>query len=163
MASTRIGNDVERLDYNQDNYHDSLSYMLNVPGNGTTPDFIDDPHIRLQKFGANLSVNVVDIDSSLKGVDKQLSREGPVVDTRDTFFNDTYMKKTYPTYSQAVTDEPRAVMPAWQVRSLEQNNWDYLPQNPQNHTEMSFANNIDSRRLDKDSYDMRCRDRTNFQ
>ena len=40
---------------------------------------------------------------------------------------------------------------------LFQNNWDYLPNNPQEHTEINFANNIDTRCLDKDNYDMNCR------
>ena len=61
------------------------------------------------------------------------------------------MRHTYPTINNAITDESRATMPAWQVRDLEQNNWNYLLDNPQAHTEMTFINNIDSRNLEKDN------------
>ena len=158
MASSRIGSDADRMERKQDTSSGTLNYMINVPGNGATPDFIADPHIRLQKFGANISTNIVDINSNLKGIDTQLSKEGPVPDTRDPTFNDRYMKYVYPSITDAVTDEPRSMMPAWQVRDLEQNHWDYLPKNPQAHTEIEFDNNINSRRLDKDAYDKVCRD-----
>jgi len=152
MAATRIGNDRERQEFNQTFYHNSLGYMVNVPGNGVKPDYIEDPHIRLQKFGANISANITDIDSKLKGVNNTLNRDTDVIlSGRDPFFNDGYMRHTYPTINNAVTDQPRATMPAWQVRDLEQNNWNYLPENPQNHTEMTFVNNIDSRNSIKDA------------
>ena len=150
MASTRIGNDRDRMEFNQDTYHNSLGYMLNVPGNGVKPDYIEDPHIRLQKFGANISSNITDINSNLNGVNKTLSRDGPAAPGRDPDFNDMYRRHVYPTINTAITDESRATMPAWQVRDLEQNNWNYLPNNPQAHTEMTFMNNVDSRNLEKD-------------
>jgi hypothetical protein len=40
----------------------SLNYMLNVPGNGSHPSFLTDPHIRLQKFGGNIGRNIVDLN-----------------------------------------------------------------------------------------------------
>ena len=43
-------------------------------------------------------------------------------------------------------------MPAWELRGLEQNNWNYLPNNPQNHTEILFVNNVNSRLAEKDIY-----------
>ena len=157
MASTRIGNDRERQEYNQNFYHNSLGYMVNVPGNGIKPDYIEDPHIRLQKFGANISVNIIDIDSKLKGINDTLTRDTGLtrniglIPNRDPYFDDAYMRHTYPTINNAITDESRATMPAWQVRDLEQNNWNYLLDNPQAHTEMTFINNIDSRNLEKDN------------
>ena len=157
MSSTRINNDVTRMEDIQNSCHNTLNYMINVPGNGSKPDFINDPHIRLQKFGANLSSNLVDINSDLKGINRQLTKEGTSLDSRDPIFNNTYNKHYFPSHDKAITDEPRSTAPAWQVRDLEQNNWDYLPNNPQQHTELSFQNNIDTRRLDKDSYDMQCR------
>ena len=38
----------------------SLNYMLNVPGNGSNPSFLLDPHIRLQKFGGNIGRKYTD-------------------------------------------------------------------------------------------------------
>ena len=157
MSSTRIGNDINRMEDIQNVAYNSLNYMINVPGNGLKPDYINDPHISLQKFGANLSSNLVDINSDLKGINRQLTKEGIINDNRDPVFNNKYNKHHYPSYKKEITDESRLSMPAWQIRDLEQNNWDYLPNNPQEHTEINFANNIDTRRLDKDNYDMNCR------
>ena len=154
MACTR--SDVCERILTVDKYNQGLSYMLNVPGNGTTPDYFADPQIRLQKFGANLSANVVDINSKLEGVNKQLNRDHFVKNTRDPAFNPDYRRYTYPVITSAITDQPRAMLPAWELRGLEQNRWAYLPTNPQLHTEISFTNNIDSRMTEKDNYKLRC-------
>ena len=45
-----------------------------------------------KKFGANLSINVVDINSSLAGVNKQLDRDHFVKNTRDPAFNNYYLR-----------------------------------------------------------------------
>ena len=73
MAFTR--DDINKIKLNVDQANDSLSYMLNVPGTGDRPDFIADPQIRLQGFGGNVSANVVDINSMLLGVNKDLDRD----------------------------------------------------------------------------------------
>ena len=89
MATSR--DDPAAIECRLNQYNNSLGYMLNVPGNGAYPNYIVDPQIRLQNFGANLSVNVVDINSKLLGVSEQLSRDcvGPVIGntTRDAYFN----------------------------------------------------------------------------
>lgn len=154
MASTRNGNDRDRQEFAQGMYHNSLGYMVNVPGNGVKPDYITDPHIRLQKFAANISSNITDIDSKLKGVNNTLIRDIDIntMPSRDLYFDAQYSRHTYPTINNAITDEPRATMPAWQVRDLEQNNWNYLYNNPQAHTEITFTHNIDSRNSEKDQW-----------
>ena len=153
MAATRNGNDRERQELNQGMYHNTLGYMVNVPGNGVKPDYIVDPHIRLQKFAANISANITDIDSKLKGINTTLSRDAEIrMSSRDQYFDAQYSRHTYPSLNNAVTDEPRATMPAWQVRDLEHDNWDYLLNNPQAHTEMTFAHTIDSRNNVKDQW-----------
>jgi hypothetical protein len=155
MAFTR--DNTDRMQMNVDQAYNSANYMLNVPGIGDRPDFIVDPQIRLQQFGANISANVVDINSSLLGVNRQLDRDQSVKNTRDPNFNDTYKKYTFPSIKTAITDQPRAINPAWQVRDLEQNNWAYLHSNPQQNTEATFANNISSRMVEKDEYLLNCK------
>ena len=61
MAFTR--DNTDRMQMNVDQAYNSANYMLNVPGIGDRPDFIVDPQIRLQHFGANISANVVDINA----------------------------------------------------------------------------------------------------
>lgn len=155
MAFTR--DDVKRIDLTVEKYNNGMDYMLNVPGTGNKPNYIDDPQIRLQHFGANLSNNVVDINSNLLGVNKQLNRDHYVPNTRDTHFNDTYKRCTYPVISSTITDQPRTINPAWLLRDAEQNNWQELPTDPQKHTEVLFENNINSRMVEKDLYTARCR------
>ena len=40
-------------------------YMLNVPGNGSKPCFMEDPFCRLQKWGANLQTNSINLESDV--------------------------------------------------------------------------------------------------
>ena len=154
MAFSRDDNAKTLCKLNEQNR--SLGYMLNVPGNGLRPDYFNDPQIRLQKFGANLSRNVVDINSELLGVNKQLDRDHFVKNTRDSNFKPNYDKYSFPSLESEITHQPRATNPAWQIRGLETYNWDYPLFNPQEHIEKKFANNINSRQLEKDEYRVKC-------
>jgi hypothetical protein len=158
MAFTRGYDDKERVQQYLEREVDMCKYMVNVPGNGVRPSYIDDPHIRLQKFGGNLSNNVTNVNSGLIGIAGRLDTE--CVQKRngnEQMIKDNYSEISFPVISKAITDEPRAIMPAWQIRDLEQNNWNYLHTNPQNHAEVLFENNLSSRILEKDSYNNACR------
>jgi hypothetical protein len=154
MASTR--DDRAEISCRLNQYNNSMGYMLNVPGNGTHPDYIVDPQIRLQTFGANLSANVVDINSKLLGVYNQLSRDCYVPNTRDPNFNPEFKKMTFPSITNAITDQPRTTMPAWELRGVDRNNWDFPLRNEQEHIEMHFINNVDSRQNGKDAFRSTC-------
>jgi hypothetical protein len=154
MAFTRDDHAEIRCRLNAHN--NSLGYMLNVPGNGIYPDYIVDPQIRMQKFGANLSANVVDINSKLLGINKQLNRDHFVPNTRDPNFNPIYKRFTYPSIDKAITDQPRTTNPAWQLRGLERTNWDFPLYDPQAHTQINFAHNINSRQDEKDNFRKTC-------
>jgi hypothetical protein len=154
MAFSRDDNAKIQCDLNA--YNNQLGYILNVPGNGLHPDFIVDPYIRLQKFGANLSANVVDINSELLGIDKQLNRGRNGVSRRDPDFNPNYKPINFPIVPFAITDQPRTTNPAWQLRDLERISWDYPLFEHQNHTEMRFVNNINSRQIEKDNFRSNC-------
>ena len=68
MASTRIRDDLGRKQEQLQHSIYACNYAINAPGNGgTTPDYMEDPHIRAQ-VGANLMTNAVDLESSLKGI-----------------------------------------------------------------------------------------------
>ena len=57
MASTRFHDDRCRVEKALQESTDPGRYMLNVPGNGSKPCFMEDPHIRLQGWDANLMTN----------------------------------------------------------------------------------------------------------
>ena len=129
-------------------------YMLNTPGNGNSPCFMEDPHIRLQKWGANLrsvsSGNPIDIDSDLIGITRPLTKgcsnmKYPhlgVVKSNSISF---------PT-CKSFTDETRTSHPAWQYRDLEQTRWYPLFLNPQENVCKVFHNNLSTRILEKDNF-----------
>jgi len=130
----------------------TLNYMLNVPGNGLTPDFFIDPQIRLQKFGGNIGNNIVDINSNLLGINKELIKYDFILNSRDPYIKTTYVKNNYPTINFAITDQSRSVLPAWQLKDLERINWAYPLQNPQEHIQKQFVNNINTRQNSKDNF-----------
>ena len=161
MAFTRAYDDKDRVNTFLQQDVNNLKYMVNVPGNGTRPYYIEDPQVRLQKFGANISSNIVDINSGLKGMDKVLSRDGNCPNNgrggNSSSFDNHYSRLCFPTVSSAITDQPRATEPAWALRDLEANRWNYLHSNPQNHIEVEFVNNVSSRILEKNNYDNTCK------
>ena len=148
MASTRLNNDVISMELRNKTNLNQSEYMLDVPGNGQTPDYIEDPHIRLQKFGGNISSRIVDVNSNLLGINRKIGRDC----TQARFDNCEYSKINFPNKCEVVTDESRATMPAWELRDLETHRTGLLLQNPQNHVEMQFSNNISSRILEKNNY-----------
>jgi len=156
MAFTRAFDDKERINMFLDQDLNQNKYMLNVPGNGTKPSFIEDPHIRLQKFGGNISSNFINVNSGLKGVGRQLDTDCIMkTNKNEQLINNNFSEISFPVISSTITNESRTIIPAWQLRDLEQNNWNYLHSNPQNHAETMFENNVSSRILEKDSYNLR--------
>ena len=150
MAFTRFHDDKCRVEKQLQEMTDQGRYILNVPGNGTKPCFMDDPYIRMQGWGANLRTNCVNLDSSLKGLGRQLNRDcvGENDYREHTAHSDAI---SYPS-CQPITDQSRATNPAWMVRDREQTNWYILPLNPQENVCIPFHNNISTRILEKDNY-----------
>ena len=156
MAFTRLFYDKKQVQTRLDEDYNNLNYVVNVPGNGELPYYIVDPQIRMQKFGANLSHNLVDINSSLLGLNQILSHDQTKPNNgrsgNSEPFNDTFSKIHFPSFEKAVTDQSRMMAPAWALRDQEQMNWQYLHYNPQVKAEINFDNNVSSRILEKDNY-----------
>lgn len=152
MAFTRFHDDDARILKQLQQQTDQERWYLDVPGNGEKPCFILDPQIIPQKWGGNLWTHSVDIQSSLLGIDKHLSR--------DCIDKSKYKKQTvyaspidYPVCDNFLTTEQsRTIMPAWTARDLQQNHAYILPKNPQSHVEMPFQNNTNTRILEKDNF-----------
>ena len=152
MAFTRFHDDEARITIQLQQQTDQERWYLDVPGNGDKPCFMLDPQIIPQKWGGNLWTHSTDIQSSLLGIDKQLNR--------DCLKQDTYKRQTvhaspidYPVCDAFLTTEQsRSILPAWTARDLPQNHAYILPNNPQSHTEMPFANYTSTRILEKDNF-----------
>jgi hypothetical protein len=150
MSFTRFHDDPCRIKKQMQESTGLGKYMLNVPGNGDKPCFMEGPFIRLQQWGANLRTNTINLESDLIGLTRS--------NTKDCIDKNQYNKHnvssssvSYPT-CLPVTDQSRATHPAWTARDLEQVNWYILPLNPQENTCMPFHNNLSTRIIERDNF-----------
>jgi hypothetical protein len=151
MAFTRFKYDDCRTKKALQQSTDAGRWILNVPGNGDTPCYMEDPQIIPQKWGANLRTNTINLESDLRGVNRELSRDC-LGKNEYQRYNVPNQAMQYPTCSQLTTDQSRATNPAWWYRDLEQSNWQYPPLNPQANTALPFQNNLSTRILEKDYF-----------
>ena len=155
MAFTRFNYDDSRTKKKLQESTGPGRYTLNMPGNGTSPCFFNDPQIRMQKWGANLEHVVngapIDIDSDLKGVTRKLTKYSQKSQFPNSGVPIT-QKVEYPICGDALTDESRATHPAWKYRALPQNREYPLFLNPQENVCMRFHNNLNTRLLERDNF-----------
>ena len=151
MAFTRFKYDDCRTKKSLQQATDPGRWILNVPGNGDNPCYMEDPQIIIQKWGANLRTNTINLESELRGVNRHLSRDCLGKDNYQNF-NVSNQAIQYPTCSTLTTDQSRATNPAWWYRDLEQNNFEYPPLNPQTNVCLPFQNNLSTRILEKDAF-----------
>jgi hypothetical protein len=126
-------------------------WILNVPGNGENPCYIEDPQIIIQKWGANLRTNTINLESELRGIDRPLTRDCIGLNNYKSYQVKTTSIK-YPNCNALYTEQSRATNPAWWYRDLEQTDWGYPPLNPQENTCLPFNNNLNTRVLEKDYF-----------
>ena len=155
MAFTRFNYDECRTKKKLQQQTGSSRYILNVPGNGSKPCFMNDPQIRLQKWGANLKSVVnggaIDIDSDLKGRNTKLTKYC----SKEQYKANNQLNiqdLQYPVCAQAITDQTRATHPSWMYRALPQNREYPLFLNPQENVCLQFHNNLNTRLLERDNF-----------
>jgi hypothetical protein len=153
MAFTRFHDDPCRIEKQLQQATDPGRWILNVPGYGDRPEYMADPHIRIQTWGGNLMTNCIDLESELRGVSKRINKDCLGKDEY-TKYNVPTNQINYPTNKNLYTEESRTIMPAWTARDLEQVDWYTLPLNPQENTCMPFQNNLSTRILEKDYFVM---------
>ncbi len=149
MAFTRFHDDTCRINKQLQEMTFLGKYMLDVPGNGMKPLFMNDPFIRQQKWGANLMTNSINLESDLLGLSRNLNRDNLDNNYKKNKVESNKIK--YPV-SNETTEQTRNSNPAWMLRDIENNNWDYLPLNPQENVCIPFNNNISSRIIQKDYF-----------
>lgn len=151
MSFTRFFDDPYRIQHRTENSSYSGKYFLNTPSNGSKMPFQEDPHIRLQKWGANMMTDSIKIEDDLRGTTRKLNR--------DTFKENDYITNSnnssnmyYENSSYLNIDETRSSCPAWMLRGIEIPRWEEPFLNPQNNLEKGFQCNIQTRILEKDYY-----------
>ena len=150
MAFTRFHDDPIRIAKRLEESTFAGRYQLDMPGPGVDMPFYEDPNQRLQKWGANLRTNTINLESDLRGMTRPLSR-------RDHREQNDYRKHAVQTMPMAAygtaepyVEESRASHPAWMYRDLEQPRWETPLLNPQANLEKPFTHNIHTRILEKD-------------
>ena len=128
MALTSIKNDQARVEKRLQEMTGLGRYVLQAPGPGTEVPFFEDPHIRLQAFGANMNTNAINLESDLRGLTRQLNKDSI---KSNNFNNHTYNSSQIVYKSmEPFVEESRAIMPAWTLLGKETNRWNYLHTNP---------------------------------
>ena len=150
MAFTRFHDDPCRINKQLQESTGLGRYMLNVPGNGSKPLYMDDPFIRMQKWGGNLMTNTVNLESDLFGLTRNTNRDD--LETNEYRLNAVKSEKVQYESLNPITDQSRATHPAWTLRDLEQYKPPYLPLNPQENTCLTFQNNLSTRSLEKEGF-----------
>lgn len=140
MSSTRFYDDDARVKKQLEESLNVGLYHMDVPGNGMAPPFMEDRQIRLQKWGANLRTNTIDIDNNLKGLSTKIKN-----DRREYKKNAPYSRQLNYTSAPSFVDESRTSLPAWTFRDKPTKRWDHSFHNAQNHTEIPFINNQSTR------------------
>jgi len=142
---TRFHDDEARIQQQMRAQTFAGRYAITMPGPGVNLPFQEDPQLRLQKWGANLHTETVNVESDLIGLTRSLTRDAL------TF---TSVQSQLPVYSVAAprVEESRASVPAWQFKELEQPRWETPWTNPQAHLEKSFPDNLPTRLLEKDYF-----------
>ena len=130
MASTRFNSDSARINKQLQESTGLYRYQLDAPGPGVDTPYFEDPHIRVQKWAANLGSNTTDLESDLRGINRKLSRDN-VSKTLSSF------AQSYGTQA-AFVDETRASLPAWTLRDLENPRWTTSFHDVQSKTEIPF-------------------------
>ena len=132
MSFTRGHDDTARIRCALAATASAYDYMTDVPGTGHTPPYVNDPHIRMQKWGANLRSGCSDIESGLRTLGLPLTRD--CTNNLKSFAQG--LPLSYESSGQW-TDETRATHPAWKYRGLDGCRSDYLFVDPQRNAEAS--------------------------
>ena len=151
MSFSSIKNDPARVAKELEQATGTGRYMLDVPGPGSRVGFLEDPFMRLQKYGANMRTNTLNIESDLLGLTRTLVGNDNI-NINDFKKNEVASKAIDCGNQIPTTEQSRAIMPAWTARDLEQVNWEILHLDPQEHVCMQFQNNLSTRILEKDNF-----------
>lgn len=150
MAFTRFHDDPYRIKKQVEESSFVGRYMLNTPGQGVDLPFMEDPQLRLQKWGANLHTNSINLESDMMGLTRYNNRDLP--EENNYKINSVQTGRNYYSNETPFVQESRASHPAWMYKDCEQNRWENPLLNPLNGLEKTFHENIQTRILEKDNF-----------
>jgi len=153
MSFTRFHDDPARIKKQLQQTTDAGRYILNVPGTGDKPYYVEDPYIRSQLWAGNIMTNTVDIETELRGLSRPLNKDTQnyLSPNSSTASRSNELIKC-PTKAGSAVEQTRATHPAWMLRDIEQDNWKMLHFDPQENVFLPFNNNLSTRILEKDHF-----------
>lgn len=107
MACTRFKYDKARTIKELQQSTDPGRYVLNVPGNGSHPCFMENPSIRLQKWGANVATQRLEVENDLLGINRTYVKWNNEIDLPTACATDHYK-----TCSKLYRDQARSLIPS---------------------------------------------------
>jgi len=150
MSFTRFHDDPARISKSVEESSYSGRYYLNTPGQGVNLPFSEEPSLRLQGWGSNLTTNTVNLESDLKGLTRRICHDE--VDVNEYTRHKVETKPFIYSSIKPFVEESRASHPVWMYKDLEQTRWEYPWINPQDNVEQPFSWNVQTRILEKDSF-----------
>lgn len=150
MAFTRFHDDPARMRKYATETSFASRYYMNVPGIGVNMPFQEDPQIRAQKWGANLTTNTLNLESDLFGLTRLHTRDD--IKANDYKTNAVNTRPLTYASAQPTILESRASHPAWTYKDLEQRRWETPFLNPQSNAENKIPSGIQTRILEKDNF-----------
>jgi hypothetical protein len=151
MAFTRYHDDPVRINKHLEESTFSGRYLLDTPGPGTDLPFFADAQMRLQKWGANLTTDTVNLESDLRGIGLGRRLNHDYSRTYQNSDISSPQPQSFPD-SQVHVEESRATHPAWMYKDLDHTRWETPILNPQRNLEKGFHDNIQTRILEKDYF-----------
>ena len=137
MASTRIRNDPYRIETQLQDSTFAERRMFNTPA--TTLHFMNDPHIRMQKWGANKANNFIDTESNLRGMSQKLQyKDNMNVEYKKNSVSPQIPYNQFATLTHAITDESRATHPAYLSKTMTFDRWEMPLQDPRDKAIIPF-------------------------
>ena len=128
MALTSIRNEPERIKKELQQMTDIGRYQLAAPGPGSNVGFNEDPHIRLQKWGANLRTNTINTESDLLGLTRSHNKD--CVDLNEYRKMEVNNERLNYGIIEASTEESRSINPAWTLLDQVNERWEYVHHDP---------------------------------
>lgn len=155
MAHTRFSNDTARIAKQLQESTDVGRYMLNRPGWGATPHYVEDPYIRMTHWGGNVMRSPVDVASELDGRTSGLTKYGSVPPARPA--RKEPAAAGGPVAAAAWTHQSRATHPAWLYREVGTHRWDMPIHDPQRFSTFAATAlrgaGAESRNAERDAFD----------
>lgn len=151
MAYTRISNDQLRINKQVQESTDVCKFALNVPGPGLNIPFISDPHVRMQKWGANHITDIIGVENSLKNIDRHLFRES--ITCKDSYYTTPNIDRmNYSQESFNVLDS-FITQPKWNIRDKERDReLGYPMEKNDSNIFIPFSHNLGTRLFEKDLF-----------